>query len=593
MNEAGSKDMRTLDFRGAKQVVLKEIHSQTRERWTACTTCTSDRAQAAEGPPVMCYFKGGDGILRSCEDYIRTTPVFQAAGLKMKIGVSDSGSMRLEHVLDFLEFALQRGPGDDGRWRILLCDAYRAHMGDAIARLAWKHKYIVVFVGGGATGVVQVNDTHLHGPLQAAYVELEQADMFFQLSENPDGCPSRSRQDCLRDLALIWQRPSLHLRSSEGFLQNHLTNALDRSQDKSASSEVAGFWRELEMDKWRERTIDEVCTEWEAERMDWTFDLVLGLIEPFPGTGHMDFYEEYQDDEGDAPGVDGAAWNDREGPSPAQSDDEDGAASAPAGPAEQGGLNDAQAAEVLAAQDRLASLDRALEAAGNEPHVARAIAAVRDQVIKEAAGRSQSDSLVARAVRRSEQLGRDMDRQRLEQVAERRRSSEAQQAACEVVLARMESRVLEMIRAEESRKAASGRSSGADELAKSRERRLAIQEAARSFRLNELGQGKVDGGGQRLMQNRFDLIQRVFALGDERPPLMQANWKTWLHRFDDKGRKAWGLRWAARLRDMMAELIAEMEHGAADACLRWHRRWTREWSLGLGGFVVPGRLPES
>ena len=51
------------------------------------------------------------------------------------------------------------------------------------------------------------------------------------------------------------------------------------------------------MDRERLRAIQEVCDEWEAGRLDWSFDTVQSLIEPFPLTGHMDFYEEFQDDE--------------------------------------------------------------------------------------------------------------------------------------------------------------------------------------------------------------------------------------------------------------------------------------------------------
>ena len=82
-------------------------------------------------------------------------------------------------------------------------------------------------MGGGATGVVQVNDTHLHGLLSQAYIQLEQNDTFMQMQANPHGCPGRTREACMRDVALVWRRASLHLRSSEGFLSNMLVNALD------------------------------------------------------------------------------------------------------------------------------------------------------------------------------------------------------------------------------------------------------------------------------------------------------------------------------------------------------------------------------
>ena len=49
------------------------------------------------------------------------------------------------------------GPGR--RWRILMLDAYRAHLVEAVKRLAWSRGYVVVYQGGGCTGISQVNDT--------------------------------------------------------------------------------------------------------------------------------------------------------------------------------------------------------------------------------------------------------------------------------------------------------------------------------------------------------------------------------------------------------------------------------------------------
>ena len=552
--------------------------------------CISNKSRAAEGPPLEALFKGGEGIRRSCEDFMLATPLFQQPGVAMRVNVSDSGSYRLEHVLEWLETALcRRSSADDGRWRILMCDAYRAHLQEALVRLAWRQKYVVVFVGGGATGVVQVNDTHLHGPLSAAYVELEQADMFYKLHSNPDGCPTRSREACLRDLALAWKRGNMHLRSSEGFLQNMLTNALDGSEDHVASSEVAAFWRELAMGRFREQCMDKVCQEYEAQPLDWSYEIVHGLVEEFPLTGHMDCYDFFQEDEGDEPGADGMpAWNDREGPSPAESDDD----AAPAGLHEDGHraaaalalLDNAQQEEVRRVENRLSALDVAAEAARDEPQLARAVAALREQVLRQGAGRDQRDSQVAQAVRRQERLARDLDQQRLAQAAEARRDAEAREFACQALLARLEDKVRELFErdqrsgndvAEKSRRSSADRA----EQDVARARREAIQAAVRSFRLDDLGLGLRNLGGIKSQSNRIQLVERVFALGDARPPEMEANWKRWLDRFDRRGRQEWRERWPTKLRNIMVEVLSAMEDGRADAALRRHRRITREWHL--------------
>ena len=37
----------------------------------------------------------------------------------------------------------------------------------------WNREYILVIIGGGITGFVQVNDIHLHKPLKSEYQKKE------------------------------------------------------------------------------------------------------------------------------------------------------------------------------------------------------------------------------------------------------------------------------------------------------------------------------------------------------------------------------------------------------------------------------------
>ena len=553
--------------------------------------CVSSKQRALEGPPLEIMWKGGEGVLRSCEDFIRLEPLFRIPELKISVAVSNSGSYRLEHVLDWLDKVLKRGPGGDGRWRVVMCDVYAAHVMDPVRRLAWKHKFIVIYVGGGATGVGQTNDTHCHGPLSKDYIELEQSDMFCKMQMDPHGCPSRSREDCMRSVALCWRRPRLHLRSSEGFWENMICNALDGSEDHRARDEISNFWHELEMPKLRQRCIEETCSDWEQGRIEWSYEVVEALIEPFPKTGILDYYHEGQDDEGDNPGEDGhMPWNDREGPSPAGSDHED----EPDGPA-LGCLEDTQAQEIQRTEDRLKALALAEDAANGETAIVQAVARARTQIRKESAGRSQTDAVVARAVRRQAWLARDLDAQEMARVEERRRAGDAQDAAYHAMMASLEDTVKRMLQ-EEGRRSGGARSGGAAEgldQARARERRIALQAAARSFQLHELSNGDRNSGSAKHQKNRFEMVQRIFALGDPMPPEMEANWKRWLERLDMKGRRVFKWGWATRLRNDMADVLTEMQNGRTDAALRWHRLKTREWNLNASAFVVPGELSAS
>ena len=587
-NEAGSKALKTLDFQSARSTAIKEIHSQTRERWCCSTMCVSSKQRAIEGVPMEMMFQGGAGVLRSCEEFIRVTPLFRIPELNISVATSDSGSYRLEHILEWLDKALKRGPGDDGRWRILLCDVYAAHVMDPVRKVAWKHRFVMIFVGGGATGVVQTNDTHLHGDFSKAYLELEQADMFSRMQSDPHGCPSRSREHCMRDAAMCWRRTKLHLRSCEGFWANMITNALDGSEDGLASEEVAAFWNELEMTRLRKQCIEETCSDWEQGRIEWSYDVIEALIEPFPKTGHLDYYAEGQEDEGNQPGEDGhMPWNDREGPSPAGSDAEPEPANEPAGC-----LEEAQAQEVKRTEDRLNALALAEQAANGEVSVVQAVARARAQIRKESAGRSQADAAVAQAVRRQALMARDMDQQELARVEERRRSDEARDVAYHAMMASLEDTVKRMLLEEGRRSGAAGPSKEAEQQ-KARDRRMALEAAARSFKLNELGIGDKNAGSAKHQRNRFEMVQRIFALGDPLPPEIQANWKRWLERLDERGRKIYKWSWATRLRNDMAEILADLQNRKTDAALRWHRRMSAEWCLNGAAFVIPGKLAAS
>ena len=259
-------------------------------------------------------------------------------------------------------------------------------------------------------------------------------------------------------------------------------------------------------------------------------------------------------------------------------------------------MDEAQAEEVKRTEDRLKALALAEQAACGEQSIVQAVTRARAQIRKESAGRSQVDAVVARAVRRQALLARDLDAQELAKVEERRRASEAQDVAYHAMMASLEDTVKRMIAQEGRRSGVAGPGEGSEgskesALSRAREKRIALEAAARSFRLNELGkEGDKNGGSAKHQKNRFEMVQRIFALGDSMPPEMEVNFKRWLERLDKEGRQRFGYGWATRLRNDMAEVLSNLQGGQMDAALRWHRRKTAEWSLNLATFV-PSSFP--
>ncbi len=99
----------------------------------------------------------------------------------MTIQTSETGSYDEQHILALLEKHLETGP-PDRPWRFLLVDDFGPHKTDAVRRLAWSRKYIVVVHGGGATSAAQTNDTDQNQHVRRIYTKMESMGLLRQSS---------------------------------------------------------------------------------------------------------------------------------------------------------------------------------------------------------------------------------------------------------------------------------------------------------------------------------------------------------------------------------------------------------------------------
>jgi hypothetical protein len=208
VNQAGSKDLRTLDLKGAPRVDLKENHSATRERLSFMTWCANDPNRIKAGLPLeVCFKSTGDGS---------TISKGLAVPAGMSVRFSDSGSYREEHVYCFLKLHLpaatpERFAAND--WRILYLDIYSGHLSERISKLAWDRMYVLLFHGGGLTGLCQPNDTWLHALFEKFMLDLEQEDCLAELALRPHSVPTPSRQTILHNAAQVWYHSVDHTRN--------------------------------------------------------------------------------------------------------------------------------------------------------------------------------------------------------------------------------------------------------------------------------------------------------------------------------------------------------------------------------------------
>ena len=68
-------------------------------------------------------------------------------------------------------------------------DDYSVHLMPKVKAGLLKQGYILVGIGGGVTGDIQINDTVIHSPLKKKYRELEQQLMIAQLRSDPTKIP--------------------------------------------------------------------------------------------------------------------------------------------------------------------------------------------------------------------------------------------------------------------------------------------------------------------------------------------------------------------------------------------------------------------
>ena len=129
---------------------------------------------------------------------------------------------------------------------LYLLDWFAPHQSQKLKDIVAEAGHAILLIGGHLTGLVQVEDTHLHGPMTMFYKRRETRSAQQQLRIRPDKLPSTSRQTVM-ERAYDSYMDVDHSRCSHGFVANGIANALDGSQDCELTPEVLPFWMELDM----------------------------------------------------------------------------------------------------------------------------------------------------------------------------------------------------------------------------------------------------------------------------------------------------------------------------------------------------------
>ena len=571
-NESGSALKKTLHWQGVPEVPLKECASAVRTRWTATTYASTDPARFAEYPPLEVLFKGGPVVEQRLDDVlIRLCAGGDQGELSFFTAqVGPKGSYRTEHVVEFLRRHLE--PSSDGRdWRIIMADFYGPHADTAVFDLCWSRQYVLILVGGGVTGILQVMDTHLHHCLSQRYTELEMLDLLEQERVRPRGCPTRSRESCCRDLLAAWRHAPLHEMGRRGWYDNCLATALDGSQDHMGRGAAGELWHRMGMSDLREQALADVDAEWEAGRLCWRD--VRRIIEPFPKRSELDVLLEGHDDEGDPDEIEkGAlAWDDAVGASDDEPDVDDGAALAGSVSAQEAvgiHLSLAQQKSMDLAREQLARLHEIRESAKGLPHprVLQMLDSILHKTKRKVMGCEQGDAEVASTLR--EALVSDDDR------------AKATQAAA-LAAAKIPTTEPPEKRQRLTTTASTATVRTHDLVANTRRwlgRHVQLH-VPRQFHAGDLGQGRKMGGSETHYKARFELFVRVVHRFGDLDPVLVNNLDRQFRRIDTwrrRDRFGWvSESYGSQFRDEMKELLAAHGRGEQSALADWLKRWMR------------------
>ena len=220
-NESSSQ--KTLNFKGAETFV-QENHMLSRERVTVLTQVSSDLKFYT--PEFV--FKGNETRTKiNVEEDI-------------KFQWSPSGSYRLGQLLKTISNLSNRyHPFTQKDYAIYVLDDYAVHLMPEVRKALFQRRYILVIMGGGITGFIQSNDTHLHPKLKANYRDLEMELMMAKLQADKKKAPSPTIEEMIN--VPVKASRKVDVSFTEVFKELFVTNKLDGSEDYLVSDKLFAF----------------------------------------------------------------------------------------------------------------------------------------------------------------------------------------------------------------------------------------------------------------------------------------------------------------------------------------------------------------
>ena len=156
-NESASQN--TLSFTG-ETTFVKENYMLSQERMTVFAQMSSDKSNPL---PLAEFVSKGKGT---------QIKLNHLKGIRSHW--APKGSYRLNTMFDTItNLPNRRNLLMESNYALYILDDYSVHITNEVRKALLAKGYILAAIGGGITGDVQCNDTHVHHPLKKRYGELE------------------------------------------------------------------------------------------------------------------------------------------------------------------------------------------------------------------------------------------------------------------------------------------------------------------------------------------------------------------------------------------------------------------------------------
>ena len=107
------------------------------------------------------------------------------------------GSYRIDQILGVVDKLLNRfNMFTENSFAIYVLNNYSAHLMPQVPQVLFKKVYVLIVIGGGITGNIQINARNCHRVLKKHYQDLEMKFMLAQLVKGPIKIPSPSQNKC-------------------------------------------------------------------------------------------------------------------------------------------------------------------------------------------------------------------------------------------------------------------------------------------------------------------------------------------------------------------------------------------------------------